>query len=379
MEALDVEGRAEYERVLLGPGDELQALVEEIVIPESWFFRDDRPFEALREHARTWLGYPARPPLSALSIPCAGGEEPYSIAIALAEVGLPASRFRVDAAEVSARSLERAIAGVYGPNSFRGPAAAIRPKFFREQGGRYSVDSEVRKSVRFRAGNLLDPRLVEGDPPFDVVFCRNLLIYFDAPSRAKAFGSLARLTADGGLLFLGHADRGDESPTSPFRPLAARGTFAYRKGPAEVAPPRAPSARPKPRATAEPARPRPAPEPVTPPAPPAPPAETPAEILARASSLADRGRYDEAGRLVERAVARAGPSARASSLLGLIRQAAGDLKGAEAHFLRAVYLDPLDDEALLALALLAGRRGDAEAEAGYRRRLARALSRKEAR
>ena len=80
--------------------------------------------------------------------------------------------------------------------------------------------------------------------------------------------------------------------------------------------------------------------------------------------------------LVEQAVRPGRPEHRASSLLGLIRQAAGDLKGAEAHFLSAVYLDPLDDEALLALALLAGRRGDGTAEAGYRRRGEGALSRK---
>ena len=104
------------------------------------------------------------------------------------------------------------------------------PRYFREVGGRYSVDPEIRRSVRFRVGNLLDPGLFEGMPPFDVVFCRNLLIYFDAPSRARAFATLARLTAEGGLLFLGHADRADESPTSPFRPIKARGSFGYRKG-----------------------------------------------------------------------------------------------------------------------------------------------------
>jgi len=416
MEALGLAGREEYERALLGPGDELQALVEEIVIPESWFFRDDRPFEALREHAKAgWSADPARPPLAALSLPCAGGEEPYSIAIAMAEAGLGPGRFRVDAADVSERALARAIAGVYGPNSFRGASAAIRPRFFRELGGRYAIDPEIRRSVRFRVGNLLDAGLFEGLPPFDVVFCRNLLIYLDPPARARAFATLARLTVDGGLLFLGHADRPDESAASPFRPLAARGSFAHRKGsagsgrPDEGGPGRGAATRPdgpgpRPSATrAAGARSSPSsqqagaeilpPSPVAgegrdgggssrrradpgPPVAVPPPAESPAAALERASSLADRGLYEEATALVGRAIARGGPSARGSFLLGMIRQAAGDLEGAEGHFQRAVYLDAGHDEALLALAILAGRRGDRAAEAGFRRRAGRVLSRK---
>ena len=121
--------------------DEVQALVEEVVVPESWFFRDDRPFEVLADFARAgWLVDPARPPLSALSLPCAGGEEPYSIAMTLLEAGLPAGRFRVDAVDVSARSLARAIAGVYGPNSFRGAGRRLRPAYFREQNGAFTLD-----------------------------------------------------------------------------------------------------------------------------------------------------------------------------------------------------------------------------------------------
>ncbi|MCI4370760.1 MAG: protein-glutamate O-methyltransferase CheR, partial [Thermoplasmata archaeon] len=232
MAALGLRSKLEYDRALIDRGDEeVQALVEEVVVPESWFFRDDRPFEILAGFARVgWLADPARPPLSALSIPCAGGEEPYSIAMTLLEAGLPSGRFRVDAVDVSARSVARAIAGVYGPNAFRGSGSPARSGYFREHNGAFTVDAIVRSSVRFHLGNLLDPALFVDRPAFDVVFCRNLLIYLDDESRARAFATLDRLIADGGLLFLGHADRLEAPKETPFQPTGDKGAFAFRKG-----------------------------------------------------------------------------------------------------------------------------------------------------
>jgi chemotaxis protein methyltransferase WspC len=400
MSALGLRDRGEYERVLVGSPEELQALVEEVVVPESWFFRDARPFEIFREFARAgWLIDPARPSLSVLSVPCAGGEEPYSIAMTLLEVGLTPGRFRVDAVDVSARSLARAIAGVYGPNSFRGVDGSTRSRYFHEQRGAYTVDPAVRSSVRFHLGNLLDPGLLADRPAFDVVFCRNLLIYLDAPARAAAFASIGRLLAEGGLLLLGHADRPDDSPVSPFTPMVDKGSFAYRKGPAAIPSkgkiPARPS--PSPLASGGATRRKPAPivhSKVTGAANPFTPAlsrrereaektaagkvkvEPSASALEAALKLADAGRYDEASRQVERVIAESGASARAYFLLGMIRQAAGDRDRAEASFLKAVYLDGQDDEALLALALLARRRGDVATESVYRRRAERVRSRK---
>jgi chemotaxis protein methyltransferase WspC len=109
---------------------------------------------------------------------------------------------------------------------------------------------------------------------------------------------------------------------------------------------------------------------------PAAPTELPTALLDEAATLADRGRYDEATRLCERSIREADPSARAFFLLGMIRQVAGDRAQAEAHFKKAVYLDPQHEEGLLALALLAERRGDAVEAAGYRRRAGRVLKKK---
>jgi chemotaxis protein methyltransferase WspC len=437
MTTLGLRSRDEYERRLLDRLDEVQALVEEVVVPESWFFRDDRPFEVLANLARSgWLAELNRPPMAVASLPCAGGEEPYSIAMTLLEAGLPGDRFRVDAVDVSARALARAIAGVYGPNSFRGSGSALRPAYFREQGGAFTLDLAVRSTVRFHLGNLLDPALFADRPPFDAVFCRNVLIYLDEEARARAFATLGRLVADGGLLFLGHADRLDQPDGSPFVPTGDKGSFAHRKGGAgkgQSSSRKKTDSSPLVDGKARKAKPPPAPSPstrrgpgggpslspsplvgegwggglhdqrsresvssavkggATSPHPNPPPqggrgtegkgrGKTPNEssdsFLDRASSLADLGRYDEATALVEGSIREGGASARAFFLLGLIRQAAGDRERAEAHYLKAIYLDAQHDEALLALALLARRKGDVAAEAAYRKRAERVLARK---
>jgi chemotaxis protein methyltransferase WspC len=118
------------------------------------------------------------------------------------------------------------------------------------------------------------------------------------------------------------------------------------------------------------------PEPGTPPAPPPPLPESSATLLDAAAALADQGRHDEAAARCEAALARFGPNARAFFLLGLVRQAEGRLAEAEALLRKTIYLDPAHAEALLALALIARRRGDHGAAAGYHRRAERARARK---
>src|SRR5271167_1162492 len=97
MGELGLDDLGAYERQVRSSAPELQALIEEVVVAESWFFRDERPFEWLREYVRTrWLNNLSRPPLRVLSLACAGGEEPYSIAIVLLDLELPAPRFEID-------------------------------------------------------------------------------------------------------------------------------------------------------------------------------------------------------------------------------------------------------------------------------------------
>ena len=415
MNQLGVRRQEDYERILLEPSGEIQALIEEVVIPESWFFRDDRPFAAFREIVQAgWVEQPKRLPLSVLCLPCAGGEEPYSVAITLLELGLTRERFEVVAIDISERSIHRAAAGFYGANAFRGVDPRIQSEYFdfTDIRGRYLLKASVRSAVQFHQGNILDSGLLARHAGFDVVFCRNLLIYFDNAARTKAFANLDRLTSRDGYLFLGHADRPDQNVASQFVPSAVKGSFLYQKHgsnlstPPTMDPPRSGSAsrhsppgsrqaqattknRPAPASAPAPRHPEPAktsaverstsrpeasrsqPEPAV-----ALPALKLDEAKDQALALADQGRYDEARQLVRDQIKKAGLDASAHFLLGIIHQAAGDRVNSESELIKAVYLDPEHDEALLALALLARRRGDMAAEALYRRRADRVRARK---
>ncbi|WP_337172973.1 protein-glutamate O-methyltransferase CheR [Paludisphaera sp.] len=383
MRAVGLVEEAAYAELVATSPDELQALVDEVTVPESWFFRDGHPFDFLRDLAREgWAARPRREPMRVLSLPCAGGEEPYSIAVTLEEAGLPPSRYRIEAVDVGARRLEYARRGVYSRNALRGVAAERVARWFRGRGEGFEVDPAIRDRVHFRLGNILDPALLADAPRFDVVFCRNLLIYLSRDARGRAEATLDRLLAPDGVLVIGHADTlGASEAGRAFAPASGRGTFAYRRRK-----PGEPATAPRPARTALPAPPpRPHPLPLDPP-PPAPPltppepepgpppaVEDPRPPLARAAEHANAGRLGQALACCEREIRRAGPSAAAFFLMGGIHQAAGRKSDAEACLHKAVYLDPNHDEALLALALIAERRGDRDAAAGFRRRAERAL------
>src|SRR5947207_486084 len=180
MVACSVTDTCEYEERLRKP-DELQALIDAVIVPETWFFRDGEPFRLLQQHAlnKWWPQHPGGK-LRALSIPCSTGEEPYSIAMALMDGGLSPISFSFAGVDISTRSLEKAKAALYNYNSFRGAELSFRERYFKKTGAEYQLDATVCQAVNFIHGNLLDPLFLADRDPYDVVFCRNLLIYFDA-------------------------------------------------------------------------------------------------------------------------------------------------------------------------------------------------------
>jgi len=221
------DARAYCARVLMSK-DELQALVESVVVPETWFFRDPGAFDALSAVVRHGALPMATEPLRLLSVPSSTGEEPYSMAMALLDAGVPSARFQVDAMDVSRTALERAAAAVYGRNSFRGSGTLGRDHHFETAPGGRRVCERVRRQVRFRHGNLLSSPFLPGRDRFDIIFCRNLLIYFDRPTQNRVIDGLGALLKPDGLLFVGSSEGGlalSHGYVSAKLPMA----FAFRR------------------------------------------------------------------------------------------------------------------------------------------------------
>jgi len=362
---------------------ERDALVEDVVVAESWFFRDPQVFDFVARFAATLAALPGRGPVRILSAPCAAGEEPYSVAMALFDAGLDAGQFTIDAVDVSRAALARAARGRYSVNAFRNADLSFRDRWFHAAEGAAVIDDRARGPVAFSWANVLDAGFRSGRGPYDIIFCRNLLIYLDTDARTRVERTLDGLLAPDGVLVLGAA----EPPImrGAWMPAGGLSVFALRRAPrsADEPPTTAttrPAARPvRPGTGTTTARPRGTKiATATAPRAAAAPPRSLEEVLREAGSLANAGRLTEALAVCERARQERPPSPELFFLMGMIHQSAGDLDRAEGCLHKTVYLDAAHDEALLALALIAAQRGDDRMAETYRRSAARALARREA-
>lgn len=219
------DGSAYLERLLSSP-EEQQELVELVVVPETWFFRDRHPFVHLREHVQALLqsGSPSQP-LRLLSAPCASGEEPYSMAMTLLEMGLPKEAFSIDAIDICRQSIRKARQAVYTRHSFRGVSVEEQQKYFQSRPEGLALHPEIRQAVQFRRANLMHC-LAEIACRYDVIFCRNLLIYLDDAASQQLLEASAELLRPGGLLIVGSAETG-KVPTNLFSPIRAPFVFGF--------------------------------------------------------------------------------------------------------------------------------------------------------
>jgi chemotaxis protein methyltransferase WspC len=282
--------------------------------------------------------------------------------------------FYVDAVDVSERVLACARKGVYRENSFRTKDLSFRNNYFTKTADGFELKQIVHDKVRFLRGNILQPGFMEGLGRFDVVFCRNVLIYFSEEAQRQAINYLYHLLLPGGILFTGHAEA-SLFHDNRFVPIQHAKAFAfYRHSPSavEVKPVKPKTALNSAGRAAVTApflkRPiREAPVRVTS----AGPAKKDNADFTKIRRLADEGRLDEAARKSEENLRLHGPSAQWYYLLGLIRDSQGRPDEAVKLLRKAVYLDPGNIESLIHLALLAERDGDVERAANYKRRARR--------
>ncbi len=355
MRRLGLGSHDEYMMLLRKSPSEWNTLVETMVVTETWFFREKQPFAGLaRLVVEEWL--PAHPEgrLRLLSVPCSSGEEPYSMAMAMLDAGVPAARFEITAVDISARAVAFAQRAVYGRNSFRGTDLDFRARHFRHVASGYALHSAVKKQVSFHRGNLLHDNCLAGTGMYDFIFCRNLLIYFDRPTQDKALAKLRGLLTSHGVLFTGSAEQAP-ALNNGFAPIRLPLVFACRK-----------------KTDAAPASDRRAPA-ITKNSGPARAAlATPARLIAPANALvgqkflttarqlAEQGQLAEAAALCETHLREHGVSAEAFFVLGLVRDAAGADSQAGEFYRKALYLEPGHFETLRQWASLSERTGRTE-------------------
>jgi chemotaxis protein methyltransferase CheR len=214
-------------------GEELQKIINLLTVNETYFLREDYQFDILVTGILPEI-VRGRTPGSTIriwSMPCSTGEEPYSIAIHLLENWHRADDFAIDikASDIDSKVLREARAGIYGERSLQRVSADLRSRYFAKVGfDRTEIRPEIRESVDFSSVNVTDPVQMGRFREIDVIFCRNMLIYFDDASRRLAVEAFYECMAPGGFICLGHSESMSRM-SSLFLPRKFKDTIVYQK------------------------------------------------------------------------------------------------------------------------------------------------------
>ena len=379
--------RRHFEPVLQRAGVRLESLVArletdpadktwDLLIParttgETFFLRDEGQIQLLQSRIfPDLLAQASRRQLNLWSAGCSSGEEPYTLAILLARVlGTDLCRWRIKilGTDINPEALARAELGRFHDWSFRGVHDDVKSSFFQRQGKDWLVKPFIRSLVEFRRANLLDP------PPgnhFDLILCRNVLIYFAPQAAGRVARQLGRALRPGGFLMVAHGELQNKTPPS-LEPVLYPGSVIFRRLTGAPAAAKVSAEVPAPGAYLA----------VEPPAVPrqALPGQAkpvPLPLLERARQLGDGGRYDEAQELCRQILQASPTDTRALFLAAQLAEMQDQLEASCSLLERILYLDPASAGACLELAGLARRlqqseRADRMEQAG--RRILRAM------
>jgi chemotaxis protein methyltransferase WspC len=328
-------------------------LISEVIVPETSFFRYPESFTALRE----WLSRHSTDAIQILCLPCSSGEEAYSIAITARESAV--ADFHVDAGDPSARDIAVARVGHYSARALRNLPPDVRDRWFAGD----TAEKSIRETIRFQVANLFSfdaaPRT------YDVIFCRNLLIYFDSTNQRRAFERIDQWLKPGGILFLGPGEATIASSYG-WKSTGQSMSFSFARTARAAVSISLPSRILNKRAKPSPALPRAKPVPRL-----QPPPKLDAGMLDRASALADAGALDDAAQTLKRFHEQHEPTASSLMLQGVLEEERGNRHAAEASYRKALYLDPDQLEVLLHLSLLLESEGRVQAAIPFRRRVER--------
>jgi len=232
-----LKGLDELIQTVRGSRDEALArdITEAMTTNESFFFRDIKPFDQFKDMVLPHV-LKNRAAKKALRIWCAAsssGQEPYTIAMILKEEQAKFAGWKIEivGTDISTEMLEKAKAGVYSQFEVqRGLPIQLLVKYFKKKDEVWQIDAAIRAMVQYKEWNLLTDLKALGQ--FDVVFCRNVLIYFDQPTKSKVLGNIAGLMPDDGFLYLGGAET-VLGISDKFKPIPnQRGIYGINKDPA---------------------------------------------------------------------------------------------------------------------------------------------------
>ncbi|HET7485221.1 MAG TPA: CheR family methyltransferase [Solirubrobacterales bacterium] len=346
----------------------LDRLIDEVAVQETFFMRDPRELEAIDWHRLLAAAHARGANEVAVWVSaCASGEEAYSVAMLAAEAfGHKRAPVSVLATDISARALHRATEAVYSERSMRDVSTARRERFFTQVGRRSSVGEQLRSAVRFCRHNLVadEAKLVDG-APFDLILCRNVLIYFSAKTVESVVASLESALRPGGQLILGASDRlttsarrledivaGSSEVVAGAAPRASRRVRGRQR--ARLRKPLGRAARADATVAA---------------------ASAEGRSVKDALEAANGGEYSVAVETTERILAGDPLNAEAYFVRGLTELACGDPGSSVVSFRRALYIDPTFALAAFQLGRAQDVRGDAEAARRAYAQASRAIDR----
>jgi chemotaxis protein methyltransferase CheR len=232
--ALELASFGEYHRFLRydpGRAAELDEAIDLLTTNETYFYREPVQLgafahEILPACARS-LARERR--LRILSAGCSTGEEAYTLAILVRDSRLLEGwDVEIVGSDISRRCLAAARAGSYGEHAFRNPEAAPMRRWFHLRGGKWVIDEAIQRMVRFTRENLLDAGALAGESGIDVLFCRNVMIYFDLGARRRVLRRFHHAMREGGWLLLGHSES-LLNVTADFEIVHLQSDLVYRK------------------------------------------------------------------------------------------------------------------------------------------------------
>jgi chemotaxis protein methyltransferase CheR len=211
MERVGTQSFPAYMNLIRAGGPEAEQVINSFTVNETYFYREEHQLRCLSNSLLPEIVGKRRPGdlVRIWCVPCSTGEEPYSVAIWLLENWRLVDAYNIEivGSDIDTRVLTAAALGNYGERALsRLPSPVIEQYFGPPHAGQRDIIDDLRESVRFSQVNLLDATAMSAQGRFDVVFCRNVLIYFDDESRLAASANLYHALSPGGFICLGHSE-----------------------------------------------------------------------------------------------------------------------------------------------------------------------------